>query len=184
MPTLNELLLLGSRPKQLLLCLFAHRKRVLSPTIISWYLPFNITFLNTATIKLFTFFFLGFNVVNSVLIKCPINSLPNKLALYIFLTIHLNIICIAITGNKILCLMSYVLLPYPRPIAFFLPKKLQVIWELCSTSRDFPDSIIVEQYRNTVKYSNLVCLKLLLNLLWGPPGGGGGGAGPPPRGDL
>ena len=31
MPTLNELLLLGSRPKQLLLCLFAHRKRELSP---------------------------------------------------------------------------------------------------------------------------------------------------------
>jgi hypothetical protein len=110
MPTLNELLLLGSRPKQLLLCLFAHRKRELSPTIISWYLLFNITFLNTATIKLFTFFFLGFNIVNCVLIKCPINSLPNKLALYLFLTIHLNIICIAITGNKILCLMSYVLL--------------------------------------------------------------------------
>jgi hypothetical protein len=47
--------------------------------------------------------------VYSVLTICPINSLPNKLAPYIFLTIHLNIICIAITGNKILCLMSYVL---------------------------------------------------------------------------
>ncbi len=135
MPTLNKLLLLGSRPKQLLLCLFAHRKRKLSPTIISWYLPFNITFLNTATIKLFTFFFLGSNVVYSVLIKCLINSLPNKLAPYIFLTIHLNIICIAITRNKILCLMSYVLclIQYMLlQIFLLLLASLEFYWCWCS----------------------------------------------------
>jgi hypothetical protein len=58
MPTLNELLLLGSRPKQLLLCLIAHRKREFSPNIFSRHHPFNIISLNTVTIKLFTFFML------------------------------------------------------------------------------------------------------------------------------
>ncbi len=105
MPTLNELLLLVSRPKQLLLCLFAHRKRELSPFKISWYHPFNIISLNTATTKLFTFF--------KALMLCIVYWLNVLLIIYqifspiyIYLNIHSNIICIAITGNKILCLID------------------------------------------------------------------------------
>jgi len=92
MPTLNELLLLGSRPKQLLLCLYAHRKRELSPNILSWYHPFNIISFTMVFIKLSIFFsllststlLLGSKVVYSLLMHF-INSLPNFLAIYIYI---------------------------------------------------------------------------------------------------
>ncbi len=58
---------------------------------------------------------------NAKYAKC---QMPNAkyLAPYIFLTTHFNIICIAVTGNKILCLMSYyvLMLTYTN-VGVFLP---------------------------------------------------------------
>jgi hypothetical protein len=109
MPTLNELLLLGSRPKQLLLCLFAHRKRERSPYNL---MKFFIIFfsLNIMTIEPLKHFFKSIYrlyIVNrrySLLIFYQIHS-----PIYAYINIHSNIFCIAITGNKILCLMPYAL---------------------------------------------------------------------------
>ena len=109
MPTLNELLLLGSRPKQLLLCLFAHRKRELSPFKSHDIIHLTL-FLSTLLPPNFLLF-LSSNVVYSVLINFLITIYQIFSPLYtVYSNIHSNIICIAITGNKILCLMSYVLL--------------------------------------------------------------------------
>ena len=109
MPTLNELLLLGSRPKQLLLCLFAHRKRELSPFKSHDIIHLTL-FLSTLLPPNFLLF-LSSNVVYSVLINFLITIYQIFSPLYtVYSNIHSNIICIAITGNKILCLMSYVLI--------------------------------------------------------------------------
>ena len=75
MPTLNELLLLGSRPKQLLLCLFAHRKRELSP--FKSHDIIHLTLFLSTLLPPNLLLFLGSNVVYSVLIKLPINNLSN-----------------------------------------------------------------------------------------------------------
>ncbi len=48
---------------------------------------------------------------NRALILLPVQTLPIFSPIYIYIFIHLYIFCIAIAGNKILCLMSYALIP-------------------------------------------------------------------------
>jgi hypothetical protein len=108
MPTLNELLFLGSRPKQLLLCLITHWERECSPYNLMTLFIYLFS-LNIMTIKSFTKNFLGSNVIFSARPYSLLIFYQIPIPIYAYINIHSNIFCIAITGNKILCL---IIMPY------------------------------------------------------------------------